>query len=156
KGAEEVVELAGERVFALQGIASLAERLGRPLPVRLPWGDALGHMLQAEGIQGQVVPSDGTVKLVSFAATMARLRPYFHELLPDLDVAGLDAADSGGRYVAWSGASVLQCENESSALWTLAGLPPEREAHVTATGSLATLMQRCLPLPLPSFVLNMI
>lgn len=155
-GEEEVVEVAGERTLVRQGLGLLAARLGRVLPLRLPRGDALGDLLRDEGIAGQVVASDGTVKLVSFAATMAKLRPYFLGQMPEADVAGLLAADAGERYLAWSGSSVLQCDDERSALWTLAGAPPDREAGVTASGSLATLRERCLPLPLPSFVLNMI
>ena len=158
KGREaDVMEAVGDRSLLLVALRQLAGERGTPLGVRVPRGDLLAELLTATGVQAKAVASEGTIKVVSFSATMPKLLPYFRERLPGWGSLSLEAAEDEGRYLAWNEAGSLQIEGESNMLWALLGRPEgaPREG-ITATGAFEELLERCLPLPMPSVYLNMI
>ena len=152
-----ILEYAGDRCAVMTILPALAREAGQAVVMTVPHGDLLHRLLASAGIPGQPGRTSGTTKLLDFDRTMRKLRGYFAEHMPAGFVDALTFAASPGKYVAWSGKDVLEIEGENNMLWTVLGCPPGQTlATVRATGMMQTLLERCLPLPLPSIHLNMI
>jgi hypothetical protein len=97
------------------------------------------------------------VKLLDFDRTMRKLLPYFSGHMGEDFVGALAFSACDREYAASSGKEVLEIEGETNMLHVMlgcpAGVPP---VALRATPMMQTLLDRCLPLPLPSLHLNMI
>jgi predicted N-acetyltransferase YhbS len=172
-GSHWAVETVGDRGYCLTALARLAE--GGPLEVVLPPGDRLVALLSARGVAGGLARSSGTIKALDPIRTLAKLTAYFAARLgswPEFGAASRAASRTAFRTAfrtalgeaqgEMSGAigmgeDVLAFADERAALWTLLGPPPGVSLDgVRATGRLRELVERCLPIPLPSLYLNMI
>ena len=154
-----VLECAGDHGSILAGLARLVEQTGggAKLVADLASGSGLADLLSACGVPGQPLQTPCTIKAVDFARTMSKLRPYLAERLPKDLVDSLGWAQGGDRYVGWSARDTLVIDRELNMLWTLLGAPPDKElAGVQASGAMQTLIEECLPIPLPSVAMNKI
>lgn len=127
------------------------------LYLEVPSSDPLAARLHSLGATAQPVSTSGTVKVLDFCRTMAKLQPYFESRLGQAALRSLQGVAGRGRYVLHTDRDILEIEGETNLLWSLLGAPPGAQAQqVRATGVLAELAAQCLPLPLPSLHLNMI
>jgi GNAT superfamily N-acetyltransferase len=155
-----VLEYCGEREIVLDAIRVLSSVLFPGMDfllIDVAIGDPLMTMLLRLGISGEAFQLPGTVKLLDFPRTMAKLIPYFEERVGKERLGTVDPIAGSGRYVLCSENGILQIDGEENMLWTLFGAPPGREVgNVVVTGIMKDLIARCFPLPLPSLHVNMI
>ncbi len=152
-----VLEYAGDRLAILPAVAKMAQEANGVAVVSAPEGDPLGRLLEESGISGQGGRTSGTVKLLDFDRTMRKLRGYFAERMPADLAAGLQFSAGNGRYAAWNKKEILEVEGETSILRMLLGTPANEPPPVLrATEMMKALVEKALPLPLPSLHMNMI
>lgn len=156
---QHVLEYCGERSVVLAGLWQLAAEgaPGQELSLEVSQGDPLGERLCRLGLVGEPAGTSGTVKVLDFGRSMAKLQPYFEGRLGRADLGDMQCVAGGGRYVAHTAQDILEIEGETNLLWTLLGAPPGKSVeNVRATGVMRQLIAQCWPLPLPSLYLNMI
>jgi hypothetical protein len=125
--------------------------------VRLPRGDLLLDLCRPLGIEATPSQIEGTMLVLDFGRLMHKLLPYLHERFPGWSGQALHTAVGGGRHTAWTDDGFLQFDGDPAVLWGLFGSLPGREGEgMHAEGLLAQVVERCLPLPLPTIYLNMI
>jgi GNAT superfamily N-acetyltransferase len=152
-------EFAGDRACVYAALNRLSQTLDETglLDVDTPHGDSLGTLLSASGVARAPRRDPGTIKALDPVATLRRLVPYFRERLADCRDLDLRLSSDGERIVAWCDDGSIQVDGERNALRLLLGASPETPVTgVRAAGALRVLIERCLPLPMPSFDLNMI
>jgi len=152
-----LLELAGDRLCVRVALGKVLHDLeeGRSLEGNIPHGDLLADLLRASGVQGEAVKTGGTIKVIDFSRTMRKLDPYFRVRLAGW--SGLELAAGRERYVAWNDQGSLEIDGESNMLRTLLGAPPDASVEeMKVSGGMADLVERCLPVPVPSVYLNMI
>ena len=155
--ADVLLELAGGRLCVRTALGKVLQDLGegRSLEVNVPHGDLLADLLRAADVQGVPVKTGGTVKVIDFPRTMRKLDPYFRARLDGW--SGLELSAGGERYVAWNEQGSLEVDGESNMLRMLLGAPPDAPVEgIKVYGGVAELVERCLPVPVPSVYLNMI
>lgn len=155
----QVLEFCGERGSVLSALLLLTSELrtGHELYVEVPRHDPLCRKLIALGFSGEPVATSGTFKALDFCRTMSKLLPYFEsQMFPEF-LRKLEFCESGQRYLVRSAEGYLEIEGETNMLWALLGAPPEQAVqNLRVYGSMQALMDRCLPLPIPSLYLNMV
>ena len=89
------------------------------------------------------------------AAVWEKLRPYFAREAGSSFANSMEFATGNGRYVISGDGGVLEIDGESNMLWTLLGAPPGSHIqNVRATGTMKNVLEKCLPISLPSVHLN--
>jgi GNAT superfamily N-acetyltransferase len=159
RAAEQVLEFCGERNLVLSALLSLASDLpsDHELYVEVHRADPLCTRLSSLGFSGELTTTSGTFKALNFCQTMRKLLPYFESQMPHELFKKIECNDCGQRYTVYSAEGSLEIDGETNMLWALLGAPPEQEAqNLKAHGKMQSLVESCLPLPIPSLYLNMI
>ena len=154
-----LVECAGAPSIVMAALAPILAEAGEnaTLHARFPSAGSWARVLHAWGLHGVPVAHSGTIKAVDFARIVAKLQPCFVERLPQDAAASLRWTQGRARYAGSCNGGVLAIDGETNMLWTLLGAPPEKTAEpLVATGPMRTLLDECLPLPLPSVDMNKI
>ncbi|MBM3236773.1 GNAT family N-acetyltransferase [Candidatus Poribacteria bacterium] len=154
----KLIEFAGDRLCLLSALGKIVQRLSdsASLEVNVP-GDLLIKLLHSAGVQGNLVKTGGTMKVIDFCRTMRKLLPYFRERLTGWTCLDLNLAAGKERYVAWNEEGILELDGESNMLWTLLSKPPDAQIEgLKVTGRMRELIELCLPVPVPLLYLNMI
>jgi len=150
-----IIEYGGGRTCVLAAIRDLAQSGGMPVDVSVPRRDGLGELLDACGIAGVVARTGGTVKALDPARTLRKLLNPLAErgALPN----GFEVTHGSGRWTAVSGDDTLRIDGEGAVLRVLLGAPSDDDApSMDARGVWAGIADECLPISMPSVVLNMI
>lgn len=156
---QHLLEWVGDSTVLLAAFSRLISEgnAGLELYLETPAGDPLASRLRELGREGKPVGTSGTVKVLDFCRTTAKLQPYFESRLGRAALHSLRRTAGRGRYVLYTNQDILEIEGEINLLWSFLGAPPGKQAErVRATGLLAELVAECLPLPLPPLHLNMI
>lgn len=154
-----ILEYCGERKDILDAIRILSSGLisEQEIRIEVTYGDPLRNMLIDAGVHGEPVQLPGTFKVLDFPRTMAKLIPYFEEMVGRESLGNLKIVASSGRFILSSENGLLQIDGEENMLWTLLGAPLGCEVKgVKVTGVMEDLISKAFPLPLPSLHLNMI
>jgi GNAT superfamily N-acetyltransferase len=157
-----VTEVAGDRLCLLTALEKLSALLAeeKRLQVNLPRGDRLSALLRQIGVAEERAPkSGGTMIALDFCRLIQKLTPYFQERLPDWGNVKIECAMGKDRYTAWCEGGYLQITGETNMLWLLLGRPAAETGfagNVQISGRMGELVERCLPIPLPSLSMNMI
>jgi hypothetical protein len=154
-----ILEFAGDRNCILSALGVLGEDLGREtrIEVSVPHGDLLHDLFGALAFRGMLVETEGTMMVVDVGRVMHKLMPLFRERLPAWPAGDLRVTVGQGRYVVCTEDGCLHMEGARDVLWTLLGRPPDSpDGEVRATGRTQELVERCLPLPVPSVHVNVI
>lgn len=152
-----VLEVAGDRLCVRAALGKVLQDLeeGQSLEVNVPHGDLLADLLRALDVQGEMVKTGGTIKVIDFPRTMRKLDSYFRERVDGWSDLELTAGSE--RYAAWNDLGSLEIDGESNMLRMLLGAPPDAPVEgMKVYGGMAELVERCLPVPVPSVYLNMI
>jgi hypothetical protein len=155
----KLIEFAGDRLCILAALGKMIQRLSdnASIEVNVPYGDLLIKLLHSAGVQGKLVKTGGTMKVIDFCRTMRKLLPYFGERLTGWTCLDLNLTVGKERYVAWNEEGILELDGESNMLWTLLGKPPDAQTEgLKVTGRMRELVERCLPIPVPLIYLNVI
>ena len=155
-----VSEVAGERLCLLAALRQICTRLEGEMRLQInpPRGDLLCALLRRSGASEEIgARSRGTMMLLDFPRLMGKLVPYFQERLPGCHALNLQAVAGKERYVAWCDSGYLQITGQANMLWLMLGRPAEAPYEgVQASGRMQELIERCLPLSLPSVAMNTI
>lgn len=156
---QRVIEFAGDRAAILSAMATIVDEAGANgrLVIETRAGDSLANQLNKIGVESTAGRIGGTVKLPHFTRTMAKLRPYFGEKLGFNFAKDLEFAAGEERYVISGEGGALEIDGESNMLWALLGSPPGSESeNIRVTGLMEKALEICLPIPLPSLIMNTI
>ena len=154
-----VLEFAGDRTGILSALGLLRQKLDREtrLGISVPHGDLLLDRFERLGLPGRLVGTEGTMMVVDVGRVMHKLMPLFRERLRAWHAGNLHVTAGQGRYMVCAEDGCLHMEGPLDVLWTLLGRPPDApDGKARATGRMEELVERCLPLPVPSVHVNVI
>jgi len=154
-----VLEFAGDRTCILSALGLFRQGLDRDtrLEVNVPHGDLLLGCFDQLSVPGTLVGTEGTMMVVDVGRIMHKLVPLFRERLRSWPVGDLHVTVGQGRYVVCTEDGCLHMEGPRDVLWTLLGRPLDApDGKARATGRMQELVERCLPLPMPSVHVNVI
>ncbi|MBI1924661.1 GNAT family N-acetyltransferase [Candidatus Poribacteria bacterium] len=145
-----IAEYAGERTTILGAFAQIGKAYHRQnVALHILGVDGLMRDLLSEcGIALKPSHSAGTVQIVNSPQLMARMRPYFEEILGAAEASRLHFTAEEGAYQIRYDADSLTIPERGELAHLIFGTREEMVAdHLAGEGKVAELMRRVLPIP---------